>query len=305
MTTRDDALSEVLRLVRLRACVYFAKTMEPGWGLAAPATVNGPLHLVLEGRCTLRIGAEDHGLRAGDAVLLPRGTAHTMLDTPAARPMTGGGIVELLRARPEPATGVARMLCGHFEWDGALDHPLFAELPPLILVRNMLDREGGALFATVVDLITAEQTGAAPGAAAVTDRMGEVLFVSLLRAWIADNAPAHGVLATLSDPRLARALSYIHRNHADELDLARLAREAGMSRTSFATRFHAAMGQPPGAYLTEWRLLQARRLVADSDVALPEIVERVGYASEAGLARAFKRRFGETPAQLRRTARAA
>lgn len=302
---RDDALSEVLRLVRLRACVYFARTMAPGWGLEAPATVNGPLHLVLEGRCILRIGAEEHTLGAGDAVVLPRGAAHSMLDTAAAQPMAGGAIMERLRALPEPATGVARMLCGHFEWDGTLDHPLFAELPQVILVRNMLGREGGGLFSTIVELITAEQAGAAPGASAVTDRMGEVLFVSLLRAWIADNAPTHGVLATLSDPRLARALSYIHRNHAAELDLARLAREAGMSRTSFATRFHEAMGQPPGAYLTEWRLLRARRLVTESTVALPEIVERVGYTSEAGLARAFKRRFGETPAQLRRTVRAA
>lgn len=78
-----------------------------------------------------------------------------------------------------------------------------------------------------------------------------------------------------------------------------------MSRTSFATRLHEAMGQPPGAYLTEWRLLRARRLVTESTVALPEIVERVGCTSEAGFARAFKRRFGETPAQLRRTVRAA
>lgn len=302
---RDDALSEVLRLVRLRACVYFARTMAPGWGLSAPATVNGPVHLVLEGRCILRIGAEEHELNAGDAVVLPRGAAHTMLDTAAARPMTGGAIIERLRALPEPATGVARMLCGHFEWDGTLDHPLFSELPQVILVRNMLGREGGALFSTIVNLITAEQSGDAPGASAVTDRMGEVLFVSLLRAWIADNVPTHGVLATINDPRLARALSYIHQNHARDLDLSRIAREAGMSRTSFATRFHEAMGMPPGAYLTEWRLLQARHLVAGSDLALPDVVERVGYVSEAGFARAFRRRFGETPAQLRRTARAA
>lgn len=305
MTIQNDPLSEVLRLVRLRACVYFARRMEPGWGLNAPATVTGPLHLVLEGQCVLRIGAEEHALRAGDAVLLPRGTAHTMLDTLEATPVAGDGIIEQLRVRPEPATGVARMLCGHFEWDGTLDHPLFHELPQLILVRNMLNREGGALFSTVVDLITTELAGDAPGASAVTDRMGEVLFVSLLRAWIADNAPSHGVLATMGDPRLARALSYLHRNHASDLDLARLAREAGMSRTSFATRFHEAMGRPPGAYLTEWRLLQARRLVTGSGIAFPEIVERVGYASEAGFTRAFKRRFGETPAQLRRLARAA
>jgi len=305
MADRDDALSEVLRLVRLRACVYFARNMEPGWGMTIPASPTGPLHMVLEGQCLLRIGTQERRLRAGDAVLLPRGTPHQMLDNADAMPVPGPEAVRNLLARPEPANAVARMLCGHFEWDGTLDHPLFAELPRFILVRNMLNREGGALFSTVVDLITAEQASAAPGASAVTDRMGEVLFVSLLRAWIADHAPTHGVLATMSDPRLARALSVIHQQHGSDLDLIQLARAAGMSRTAFATRFHEVMGRPPKAYLTEWRLLQARQLLTRSDIAQPEIIERVGYGSEAGFARAFKRRFGETPAQLRRAARAA
>lgn len=46
-------------------------------------------------------------------------------------------------------------------------------------------------------------------------------------------------------------------------------------------------------------------MLTRSDLALPQIVEQVGYGSEAGFARAFKRRFGETPAQLRRAVRAA
>ena len=85
--------------------------------------------------------------------------------------------------------------------------------------------------------------------------------------------------------------------------LRRSASAPGTSRTSFATRFLEAIGQPPGACLTEWRLLRARRLGTESTVAMPDIVERVGHTSEAGFARACKRRFGETPAQLRRTGR--
>lgn len=75
MTETSDALSDVLRLVRLRACVYFVKTMALGWGIDAPPTVNGPLHMVLEGRCVLRHGGKETELQAGDAVLLPRGAA--------------------------------------------------------------------------------------------------------------------------------------------------------------------------------------------------------------------------------------
>lgn len=304
MTKTTDALSDVLRLVRLRACVYFVKNMEPGWGMDAPPTINGPLHMVLDGACILRHGGRDTRLEAGDAVLLPKGAGHAMLDSPEAQPVPGPEAMKRLMAVPGegPATGGARMLCGHFEWDGTLDHPIFAELPEVIIVRGVFERDGAALFRTVVDLITSERTGAAPGAGAVADRMGEVLFVSLLRAWMAEHEPAHGVLATMHDARLNRALNYIHENHAAPVDLHLLAREAGMSRTAFATRFAEVMGRPPATYLTEWRMLQARRMLTRSEAPISEITEAVGYGSDAAFVRAFKRRFGETPARLRRQA---
>ncbi len=299
-----DALSDVLRLVRLRACVYFVRDMAPGWGLEAPICANGPLHMVLEGRCVLRHDGRDTELRAGDAVLLPHGAPHAMLETADARAEPGPEVMKRLMDSPneKPAHPSTRMLCGHFEWDGTLDHPMFAELPDLIVVRDVFARDGAGLFRIVVDLITNEQTGDAPGASAVADRMGEVLFVSLLRAWMADHSPVQGVLATMHDARLNRALTYIHENHAANVDLTLLAREAGMSRTSFATRFHDVMGKPPATYLTEWRMLQARKLLVRTETPISEITEAVGYGSDSAFTRAFKRRFGETPARLRRTA---
>ena len=301
-----DALSDVLRLVRLRACVYFVKDMAPPWGLDIPAMPNGPLHMVLAGECLLRHGGQELSLRAGDAVLLPHGARHTMLDRPETVPDYGPDVIERLMAEPtsEPAPGATRMLCGHFEWDGALDHPLFRELPGLIVVRDVFNGEEALRFQTIIDLITGESAGQAPGSAAVADRMGEVLFVSLLRAWMAGREPDRGVLATMNDARLSRALRHIHQNADQEIDINTLARIAGMSRTAFAVRFHDVMGKPPAAYMTDWRMLQARRLLLRTDIAIGEIMERVGYGSDAAFIRAFKRTFGETPARLRRHAEA-
>lgn len=301
-----DALSEVLRLVRLRACVYFVKDMAPPWGLDIPAVSNGPLHMVLEGSCLFRHDDHELELKAGDAVVLPHGARHAVVDAPGTKPAPGPEVMErLMKSGDTTSTpGSTRMLCGHFEWDGTLDHPLFGELPEVIVVRDLFARDGAELFKTVVSLITQEQTGEAPGASAIADRMGEVMFVSLLRAWVADQEPSSGVLASLLDVRLSRALNHIHQNHGGSVEIADLARIAGMSRTAFAVRFHEVMGMPPASYVTEWRMLQARRLLVRTDVALPEIVERVGYGSDASFIRAFKRRFGETPARFRRTANA-
>lgn len=289
-------------MVRLRACVYFVKNMAPPWGLDIPRTPNGPLHMVLGGQCLLRHGGQEIPLRTGDAVLLPHGASHEMIDSSGTTPEPGIEVMErLIKDRNnKPVPGSTRMLCGHFEWDGMFDHPLFRELPELMVIRGVFEKEGAEPFRTIIDLITNESIGDAPGSAAVADRMGEVLFVSLLRAWMIEHEPTTGVLATMNDARLSRALRHIHQNASADVDLATLARIAGMSRTSFAVQFHNVMGKPPASYLTEWRMLQARQLLLQTNIGMSEIIERVGYGSDAAFVRAFKRKFGETPARFRR-----
>jgi AraC-like DNA-binding protein len=122
----------------------------------------------------------------------------------------------------------------------------------------------------------------------------------MLRTWLTDQQSEKGVLATINDPRLSRALQHIHGSPELEIDLNTLAQVAGMSRTSFAVRFREVMGTPPASYLAEWRMLQARRLLLQTDLTIADIVTRVGYGSDAAFLRAFKRRFGETPGKLRR-----
>jgi len=89
---------------------------------------------------------------------------------------------------PESDAGpnATRVLCGDFEWDVRLDHPLFRDLPEDIVVRGIFEHPDAHLFRAVIELNAGEQAGSAPGAAAVADRMGEVLFVSPLRALTAN-----------------------------------------------------------------------------------------------------------------------
>jgi len=302
MDEPGDALSDVLRMVHLKACIYFVKDMPAPWGMDVPATANGPLHMVLAGQCVLRCDDREIPLQAGDAVLLPHGTRHQMLDNPLTVPEPGPEMMQRLMSEEhtETASVSTRMLCGHFEWDGAFDHPFFRELPELIVVRGVFDNQDADRFRTIVELIAKESTDNDPGSSAITDRMGEVLFVSMLRTWMVENKPDKGVLATINDQRLSRVLRQIHKNPNMDLDLNSLAHIAGMSRTSFAVRFREVMGTPPASYLAEWRMLKARRLLLQTKLPTSEIVNRIGYGSDAAFARAFKRRFGDTPGKLRR-----
>ena len=127
----------------------------------------------------------------------------------------------------------------------------------------------------------------------------EFVCQHLLRAWVDSTAPQTGLLACVRDPRLSRVLQHIHANPQSDLDLSALSRIAGMSRTAFAIRFRQILGVPPKSYLTDWRMLKARNLLVDTDLAIEDIVEQVGYGSVPAFSRAFKRKYGETPGGLR------
>jgi AraC-like DNA-binding protein len=76
----------------------------------------------------------------------------------------------------------------------------------------------------------------------------------------------------------------------------------GMSKTAFARRFTAMVGQPPLTYLTWWRLSTGARLLRDTDAPLAAIAHQVGYTSEFAFANAFRREFGTAPGRFRRSA---
>ena len=301
MSMNADALSDVLRMVHLKACIYFVKDMPAPWGMDIPAVANGPLHMVLDGSCVLRVGDLQVPLRAGDAVVLSGGAQHQMLNDVTTIPEPGKVVMQRLLddGYVAPDTSATRMLCGHFEWDSAFEHPLFQELPEVMIIRDAFAGRDAARFRAIIDLITAESTDIKPGSSAIADRMGEVLFVALLRHWLVDNKPDVGMLAVIDNPQLSRALHQIHNSPEADLNLNVLARTAGMSRTSFAVQFRSVMGVPPAEYLARWRMLKARNLLLRTGLATSDICNRVGYGSDAAFSRAFKRQFGVPPSKLR------
>jgi AraC-like DNA-binding protein len=92
-----------------------------------------------------------------------------------------------------------------------------------------------------------------------------------------------------------RALRYIHRHHAERLDVPSLAREAGMSTSTLHHRFKAATSLTPIQYLKRMRLHRARQLMVDEGCLAAEAAFRVGYESPSQFSRDFKRHFGSPP----------
>jgi AraC family transcriptional regulator, activator of mtrCDE len=301
-----DPLSDVLRLVRLTCCVYFLHEFRAPWSIAIDHGCHAQFHLAVQGTCCVQHSGQTLQVEAGEVLLFPRGAQHLLADSDVADDARSGiEVVSAIQAGQSPFGGkgpATRLLCGHFACDSDLAGTLFDGLPDLVRVRTF-DAMTLGLADSVVPLLVREMAGDRPGNDIIVERLAEVLLIEVLHRHVEQAETDSGILAAMRDARLARAISAMHGKPHHPWSLEELAREAGMSRSAFAQVFHDVAGTAPGAYLTNWRMLRARELLRDTDRAIIEIAERVGYGSELTFARAFQRAFDVTPARFRRVRR--
>jgi len=86
----------------------------------------------------------------------------------------------------------------------------------------------------------------------------------------------------------------------EPLDVAAMARHAGVSPRTFARRFRAEAGTTPLQWLLGQRVLEARRLLEESDLPVDAIAWRCGFGSAASLRDHFRRATATTPTAYRR-----
>ncbi|MDD2060869.1 AraC family transcriptional regulator [Pseudomonas sp. GD03860] len=94
--------------------------------------------------------------------------------------------------------------------------------------------------------------------------------------------------------------AHIDRHAAYPLQVADLARLAGLSSARLHARFMLEAAMTPMDYIRQRRLLQARKLLSDTRLAIGEIANRVGYSSQSAFSAAMLKTFGRTPRDLRR-----
>jgi AraC-like DNA-binding protein len=314
-----DTLSDVLGSVRLADAVFFEIEASAPWAAAAPPgrvlfPHLGPAvehvvayHVVTRGSCWCALpGQPALELEAGDVIVFPHGDPHTISSAPGVPPGLELRAPQARRAAPPVPISIqagdshpTHVVCGFLGCDARPFEPLLQTLP-----RVLHRRGGGNLDSAerrLVELAVSESASNRAGASCVLARLGELLFVEVVRKYVAELPTTHGgLLAGLRDEGVGRALQKLHARPAHPCSLEQLAREVGMSRSSLAQHFASFVGIPPIQYLAEWRLQLAASLLRGSKSSLAEIADRVGYGSEAALSRAFKRQFGVAPTPYRR-----
>ncbi len=314
-----DALSEVLKIVKLRGALFFNAEFSAPWCVASSQSSGiaallcpGASHVIIyhyltDGRaCAQLPDGSRRDLGPGDVVVFPHGDAHS-LGNGAGRPADALKIFAknlsngLKVARYGGGGELTKFVCGYMACDPSLSEVVLAALPSMFVV-NIANDSAGQWLANSIQFSVREAGGPGTGSDVVLARLSEVLFVETLRRFIHDLPDRQkGWLAGARDPVVGEALALLHKDPAHPWTIAELAHQVGVSRTRFAERFRHFLGEPPMAYLARWRLKLAAEMLESSGANVGEVAAAVGYASEAAFNRVFKREFGCPPAQFRRS----
>jgi AraC-like DNA-binding protein len=318
-----DVLSDVLLAVRLTGAVFFDIEARSPFAAESPAVQligervmagSGRVisfHTVTEGACwaeAIGLSEPPIHLRAGEIVVYPLGDPNVLASAPG------------MRGTPDPAlyyrppnqllpfpmkmnwdTGADKccFVCGFFGCDSRPFNPLLNALPRVL--HAPLSAPSRGWLVNLVSAAVKESGYESAGREAMLAKLAELMFVEVMRNHI-DSLPedARGWFAGLRDPQVGAALRLIHGQPSAPWTLDSLAREIGLSRSSFAERFTAYMNMPAMQYLGRWRLQIAARRLEDPQVSIAQAAAEVGYQSEAAFNRAFKRHAGVAPGAWRR-----
>jgi AraC-like DNA-binding protein len=94
--------------------------------------------------------------------------------------------------------------------------------------------------------------------------------------------------------RIARAVGILRADHAQPVQIERLAAAAGMSRSAFHQHFRAITLRSPLQFQKQLRLIEARRLILKGKT-LSEVAFKVGYVSASQFSREYTRMYGQPP----------
>jgi two-component system response regulator YesN len=98
-------------------------------------------------------------------------------------------------------------------------------------------------------------------------------------------------------------VSYIDHNYAQSLTLEEVAPLFGYNSVYFGKLFSKEMNISFNSYLNEKRMIEAKKLLRDSELKVYEIAARVGYNDVDYFSKKFKNSEGKSPADYRRSSR--
>ncbi len=189
--------------------------------------------------------------------------------------------------------GDAFLIGSRFAVDGRQAVALLRSMPPIIHLEAASDQ---AALRWSIERMMEERQQDRPGAELALQYLAHLILVQVLRLHLSRQTSGQaGWFSALSDPPISTAMGVMHADPAHRWTLGELAGRAGMSRSVFAQRFRAKVGQTPIEYLTGWRMMLAGDRLTHTNDQLAKTALSLGYESESAFSNAFKRVMGCSP----------
>jgi len=297
-----DPLADIVTLTSAR-CVNVGILVAGGsWSLRFPPPNKIKFVAVVKGDCwlTFKDEAAPLHIKSGDVFVLPTERPYVMAGDLNA-PQTDG-----LKVFSDSNDKIGKVGSGedffavgaHIALD-AERGGLLSEVLPTTLHVGVGSPEASAMR-WLLDQLVKEVGTDRPGAMLASKQLAQLLCVQILRSYLETSAlGTAGWLRALNDDRIAPALRLIHREPERAWQVGELAKEVGMSRTSFAVRFKSVVGVAPLTYLLNLRMRFAEQALREGSMSVSELGLSLGYATESAFSNAFKRTTGMAPMRYR------
>ena len=100
--------------------------------------------------------------------------------------------------------------------------------------------------------------------------------------------------------RVQQILDYIEQHYAEEMPLASIADEFGLSREYFSRLFHRSLGMTFSDHLSRVRIAHFYHDLSQTDEPVMMLLEKHGITNYKHFLRKFKEIYGRTPREIRR-----
>lgn len=305
-----DVVAGLLNGPRAQGAFLLRSSLTPPWSLRVQDEAPLTLVAVVQGEAwVVPDGGDAVRLQPGDVAILRGPEPYTFADDPATAPQVvihpgqrcttpdGEQLAAMrdlgVRTWGNSEQGATVMVTGTYQVLSEICQPLLDALPALVVLP------GESWETPLIPLLASEVGKDEPGQEAVLDRLLDLLLIAVLRTWFArPDVEAPTWYQAHSDPVVGGALRLMHDDPAHPWTVAKLAAATHVSRAALARRFTDAVGTPPMAYLTAWRLALAADLLRPG-TTISAVAEQVGYGSPFALCTAFKRVRGISPREHR------
>jgi len=289
---------------RVKKAIYTKLILRSPWGIHFKSLGQVKFGIILKGKCFIDIknSGSRIPLTRGDCVLLPYGPEFSIYDEGDSHQCEFKNIVNGSKERTIYYGGsgpITSIMCGSL----LFSEPYFPSVLYTLSEFVHFPIQEGDLeyFRITLKLLEKEINSSNCLNVGLLDRLSEIFVFKTICAYLQSEVrPDATCVGIVSDYRISKSIRLIHSNLSKSWTVNDIAKEIGMSRTSFFNLFKTVIGQSPMEYLTSCRVNEGCRLLKESSGAIRSIALALGYSTEEAFTRVFKRNKGVTPGYYRK-----